>query len=301
MKVLCFGSLNIDFTYRVPHFVAKGETLAADSLQIFSGGKGLNQAIALARAGAPTFLAGAIGEDGRFLLDQLAQAGVDTSHVRILAHERTGNAIIQNDREGDNCILLYGGANRAITQAQVDQVLAHFGPGDLLVLQNEISCIPALIERAHARGMQIAFNPSPMEDSVLLYPLDAVDCLLVNQVEAAQLTGCSQTDPDTLADRLRARFAGACIVLTLGTAGAMYLSPTERCFQPACPVQAVDTTGAGDTFTGFFLAARLRGLPAAQALRIAAHAAGIAVTRPGAAGSIPTWDETAADMPPENG
>ena len=147
MKVLCFGSLNIDYTYRVDHFVQPGETLAAESLQVFSGGKGLNQAIALARAGAETWMAGAVGEDGRFLLDELAAAGVLTDHVSILQQVRTGNAIIQNDKTGDNCILLYGGANRAVTEAQVDAALGHFCAGDWLLLQNEINQLPYIISR----------------------------------------------------------------------------------------------------------------------------------------------------------
>ena len=137
MKVLCFGSLNIDYTYRVDHFVGKGETLAAESLQVFSGGKGLNQAIALARAGAETWMAGAVGEAGRFLLEELAAADVRTDHVSILQQVRTGNAIIQNDKTGDNCILLYGGANRAVTEAQADAALGHFGAGDWLLLKKK--------------------------------------------------------------------------------------------------------------------------------------------------------------------
>ena len=189
MKILCFGSLNIDYTYRVDHFVQPGETLAAESLQVFSGGKGLNQAIALARAGAETCMAGAVGEDGRFLLEELTAAGVHTDHVSILQQVRTGNAIIQNDKTGDNCILLYGGANRAVTEAQADEVLRHFSAGDWLLLQNEINNLPYIMRRAHERGLRIAFNPSPMEQRVLDFPLEYVDLFLLNRVEAAQLAG----------------------------------------------------------------------------------------------------------------
>ena len=291
MKVLCFGSLNIDYTYRVSHFVRQGETLAAESLQVFSGGKGLNQAVALARAGAETWMAGAVGEDGRFLLEELAAAGVRTDHVCVLQQERTGNAIIQNDRAGDNCILLYGGANRAVTEGQVDAVLQHFGAGDWLLLQNEINQLPYIMRQAHARGLKIAFNPSPMETHVLEYPLESVDLFLLNRVEAAQLAGTDGTDGQALLAALRGRFSRAAVVLTLGADGAVYTDGAETVQQAAYPVQAVDTTAAGDTFTGFFLAARMRGEGAPRAMELASRAAAIAVTRRGAAPSIPTFAE----------
>ena len=291
MKVLCFGSLNIDYTYRVSHFVRQGETLAAESLQVFSGGKGLNQAVALARAGAETWMAGAVGEDGRFLLEELAAAGVRTDHVCVLQQERTGNAIIQNDRAGDNCILLYGGANRAVTEAQVDAVLQHFGAGDWLLLQNEINQLPYIMRQAHARGLKIAFNPSPMETHVLEYPLESVDLFLLNRVEAAQLAGTDGTDGQALLAALRGRFSRAAVVLTLGADGAVYTDGAETVQQAAYPVQAVDTTAAGDTFTGFFLAARMRGAGVPRAMELASRAAAIAVTRRGAAPSIPTFAE----------
>lgn len=290
MKVLCFGSLNIDYTYRVDHFVGRGETLAAESLQVFSGGKGLNQAIALARAGAETWMAGAVGEDGRFLLEELAAADVRTDHVSILQQVRTGNAIIQNDKTGDNCILLYGGANRAITEAQADAALGHFGAGDWLLLQNEINQLPYIMRQAHARGMKIAFNPSPMEARVLDFPLEYVDLFLLNRVEAAQLAG-KDGAADDLLRVLREKFPGAAVVLTLGEQGAVYADSEQTIRQAAYPAEAVDTTAAGDTFTGFFLASLLRGEGVPQAMALAARAAAIAVTRRGAAPSIPTLAE----------
>ena len=139
MKVLCFGSLNIDYVYHVPHFAGGGETLAAASLSRFSGGKGLNQSIALARAGLEVRHAGAVGRDGLFLLEELREAGVRTESVEVLEDARTGHAIIQRTPSGENCILLYGGANRRITREQIDRVLSDFGPGDALALQNETS------------------------------------------------------------------------------------------------------------------------------------------------------------------
>lgn len=294
MKVLCFGSLNIDYTYHVDHFVKKGETLLSDSLQVFSGGKGLNQSIALAKAGADTFHAGTIGEDGRFLLSVMKEAGVDTSFVSVSREVRTGNAIIQNDREGDNCILLYGGANQAITREQADRVLAAFDGGDYLVLQNEINELPYIMEQARRQGMKIVLNPSPMNEKIFDLPLQDVDYLLLNEVEAGQIlgrgSGASQ-DMDELASALSEQFPGARIVLTIGSDGAIFTGNGIKFRQPVYQVTAVDTTAAGDTFTGYFIAGILKGMTEQEAMDMAARAAAIAVTRPGAAPSIPTVRE----------
>ena len=171
MNVLCFGSLNIDYTYSVPHFVRKGETLSSTDLRLFAGGKGLNQSIALARAGLNVSLAGAIGEDGRFLLAELHESGVDTRWVDVLPGMRTGHAIIQNDAEGDNCILVYGGANHCTTREQIDRVLTAFGAGDVLTLQNEIRELDYLIRAAKAKGLRVALTPAPMNEAVEKLPL----------------------------------------------------------------------------------------------------------------------------------
>ncbi|MCI7093143.1 MAG: PfkB family carbohydrate kinase, partial [Lachnospiraceae bacterium] len=177
-KILCFGSLNIDHVYSVDHFVAKGETLSSQKLETFTGGKGLNQSVALARAGAETYHAGAIGPDGSFLLDMMKEAGVHTDYVTMIPDAHTGHAIIQRDKEGDNCILLYGGTNQLITKEQADSVLNHFSAGDYLVLQNEINQLPYIVEKAHALGMTIVLNPSPMNEKVLQLPLDDLRRLL---------------------------------------------------------------------------------------------------------------------------
>lgn len=294
MKILCFGSLNIDYTYKVKHFVKKGETLSSDSLQVFSGGKGLNQSIALARAGAVVYHAGAIGEDGRFLLEQLKAAGVNTEYVAVLGDERSGNAVIQNDAEGDNCIILYGGANQRITPAWVDNVLADFQEGDFLLLQNEINELSYIMERAHEKGMRIVLNPSPMDEKILKLPLGYVNYFMINEVEAGQLLGRDTEqgfDGEELAKALLERFPSAAIVLTLGGAGAVFADAADCFTQEAYRVQAVDTTAAGDTFTGFFIGGLLNGLTAERAMRQAARAAAISVTRPGASPSIPELRE----------
>ena len=189
MKVLCFGSLNIDYTYKVEHFVKKGETLSSDGLGVYGGGKGLNQSVALAKAGTEVYHAGAIGQDGMFLLDMLKDAGVHTEYVKVLDEVRTGNAIIQNDKSGDNCILLYGGANQAITREQVDEVMAHFEKGDYIVLQNEINELAYIMEKAHEKGLVIVLNPSPMNEKISTLPLDTVNYFLLNESEESQILG----------------------------------------------------------------------------------------------------------------
>ena len=297
VKVLNFGSLNIDYVYRVPHFVKGGETLSSASLNIFSGGKGLNQSVALARAGMDVYHAGNIGEDGIFLLEELREAGVNTCLVTLHGDVRTGHAIIQNDLQGDNCILLYGGANQSVTPSQVESVFAGFGERDLLVLQNEINDLPLIISKAREKGMLICLNPSPMSES--LYPLiPQADYLLLNEIEAAQYL--DHLDIPAGGSGLEARLSKALpssmIVLTLGENGCVWIHGGEIVRQPAFKVDAVDTTAAGDTFTGFFLAGITSGMTLEQALEYASYAAALAVSRPGASPSIPTAQEVNAGL-----
>ena len=294
MKALCFGSLNIDNVYHVSHFVAGGETLSASELNIFSGGKGLNQSIALSRAGLEVYHAGAVGTDGQFLLEELNKANVDTRYVTILDDTRTGHAIIQKRDDGDNCILLFGGANQKISKIQIDKTLENFQPGDLLVVQNEISELAYLVNRAKSLGMMVALNPSPMEGSLLpLLPM--VDYLILNEIEAAQFLRMDEVgDPDEMITELIRRFPSVTIVLTLGKDGSVYARGTERIRQKAFNVTAVDTTAAGDTFTGYLLAGLLMKNDPALAMQYASAGSAIAVTRLGAAPSIPGKDEVLA-------
>ena len=294
MKVLCFGSLNIDYTYKVPHFVKKGETLASERLQVFGGGKGLNQSVALAKAGTEVYHAGSIGQDGMFLLDMLKDAGANTDFVKILDTVRTGNAIIQNDKSGDNCIILYGGANQAITREQVDEVMSHFESGDYLVLQNEINELGYIVEKAHKKGMIIVLNPSPMNEKILALPLDVINYFILNEVEAAQILGKEDKGEESweqIADDLLKKFPQATIVLTMGSEGSVFKNQKETVCQSIYKVQAVDTTAAGDTFSGYFIGGILGGLSAKEAMDQASKASAIAVTRKGAAPSIPILAE----------
>lgn len=293
-KFLCFGSLNIDYTYRVAHFISAGETLAASEVQTFCGGKGLNQSVALAKAGADVYHAGSIGKEGTFLLDALKEANVHTDYVTVSDSEKTGHAIIQNTADGENCILLYGGANRCITKAQIDTVLERFACGDLLVLQNEINHIPYLIRSAKEKGMIIAFTPAPMNEEVQTYPLGETDYILLNETEAKALTATGQDQKLTgndLADRLSDKYPHVRFVLTLGSAGALYFHEHKRIFQHAFPVKAIDTTAAGDTFAGYFLQSIAAGQEIKTALETAAKAAALCVTRRGASTSVPAREE----------
>ncbi|MBE5793681.1 MAG: ribokinase [Clostridiales bacterium] len=293
MKTLVFGSLNIDHVYQVPHFLRPGETMDSSAYSRNAGGKGLNQAIALARAGQDTAFAGAIGQDGLFLRDALQEANVDTQHLQLL-DTPTGHAIIQVETAGGNAILLFGGANRCITREMAQATLSHFVPGDCVLLQNEISCGRDILLLAKEKGLRVALNPSPASPDLKEWPLELVDWLILNEVEGQDLTGFA--DPQAMLDTLCSAYPKAAIVLTLGRDGAWYRDAHQQLHQPAVPVQAVDTTAAGDTFTGYFLQAVLTGQPPAFAMALAAHGAALAVTRPGAGTSIPTADETLAFM-----
>ena len=294
MKILSFGSLNIDYVYSVPHFVKKGETLSAKELNVYTGGKGLNQSIALARAGVETYQAGAIGTDGMFLLEQLKEAGVKTDLVKILDDVRTGNAIIQNDDEGDNCIVLFGGANQVITKEQVDEVFKDFTNEDYLLIQNEINELSYIVEKAKEEGMKIILNPSPMNEKIMKLPLDQIDYFILNEIEAMQILEMGkpeEIDGKYIASLLHERFKDATIVLTLGSEGSVCISDDEYVEQSIYKVKAIDTTAAGDTYTGYFIAGILNGKTIKESMDIASKASAIAVTRQGAAPSIPVLEE----------
>lgn len=277
-RILNIGSLNLDYVYAVPRFVTAGETLLSSRRNVFPGGKGLNQTVAAARAGAKVYHAGAVGADGDMLLDLLRDAGADVSAVsRVDAP--TGHAIIQVTPQGENAIVILGGANRSVTPETVEKALEKVDAGDILLLQNEINGLDAIIRRAAKKGLRILFNPAPMEDSVKSLPLELLDTLVVNEVEGRALAGDM--------DALRTAYPRQKILLTQGSRGASLWTGSELIFQPAFPVQAVDTTAAGDCFLGYYAAAIAENLPYAQALRLAAAASALAVQRQGAAPSIP--------------
>lgn len=291
MKIYNLGSLNIDYVYSVPHFVQPGETLSSAKLEIFPGGKGMNQSVALAKAGARVIHGGRIGDNGGFLKEILGQAGADTSFVAVDASS-TGHAMIQVDENGQNCILLFSGANHSFTEEFVREILADAQAGDIILLQNEINLLDVIFAVAAEKQLQIAFNPSPFTEELLKLPLHQVKWWLCNEIEGGQLTG--KSDPEEILISMQEKFPGSSIVLTLGKDGCMFTDGKQVLRQPIFPVKAVDTTAAGDTFTGFFLASVAEGKAVADALRIASRASSIAVSRMGASSSVPTLAEVLA-------
>ena len=288
MKVINFGSLNIDYTYRVDDFVQPGETKAAQTLSINCGGKGLNQSVATARAGIETCHAGFVGKEGMFLVEKLRQCGVDTNWIKVV-EESSGHAIIQVTDAGQNCILIYTGTNGILTESYVEEVLSHFDHEDIVLVQNETNLVGSIMTKAKEKGMRIAFNAAPMDENVLTYPIEQVDWLFVNETEGAAISG--ETDYHAIAATLRERYPNTAVILTLGEEGSIYAGKEGMFSVPAQTVKAVDTTAAGDTFTGFFLRGILDGRMPEEALRMASAASAITVTRCGAADSIPTLEE----------
>ncbi len=288
MKILVFGSLNVDRRYIVDHFVQPGETMSSLSVGTFSGGKGLNQAIACKKAGSDVYMAGKIGTDGAFLLAELKDADVDTKHVFIDENEMSGHALIQVDKNGQNCIILYGGTNRTITHEEVDEVLADFSAGDIILMQNEINAMDYIIDQAHAKGMLVALNPSPMDDELLKCDLSKVSYFIMNEIEAGAISGTD--DVDKAFEILHERYPQSKIVITLGGDGSRYFDGEKIYAHGIYSVKAVDTTAAGDTFTGYFLNGLLEGMQPLEIMSMAAKASAIAVSIPGAADSIPTKD-----------
>lgn len=282
--IVTIGSLNIDLVYAVPHIVRPGETLAANGVKRCAGGKGLNQSLAIARAGARVAHVGRVGADGVWLRKLLEESGVDCAHVKV-DDGATGSAFIQVDAAGENAIVLDYGANAHVDADDLLPLFAACGPSDYLLLQNEISDMPRIMACGKERGMTLVFNPAPCGPEVHTYPLGSVDLLIVNETEAKQLSGCS--DEEEAVDALLKRYPAMQIILTLGARGACYATRSERFAVPAIKANVVDTTAAGDTFIGYLLAGLYEGLPMQASMRLATHAAAIAVSRPGASASIP--------------
>ena len=288
MKVLNFGSLNIDYVYPVDHIIAPGETEPTGEINENCGGKGLNQSIALAKAGVRVCHAGLVGEEGQVLIDKCKENDVDSTYIRKIPG-RSGHTIIQVDKDGQNSILLFGGANRSLTKDFIDEVLGNFGQGDILVLQNEVNLLEYIIDKAYDRQMMIVLNPSPYDAALTTCDLSKISLFLLNEIEGEQITGYSE--PEEMLAELKKRFPEAKVVLTLGSAGSIYQYKDELYKQGIYKVKAVDTTAAGDTFTGYFVSSIISGMSVQDGLSMAAKAAAISVTRPGATDSIPLKDE----------
>lgn len=290
MKLMNFGSLNLDRKYGVKNFVAPGETKSADSYFENLGGKGLNQSIACARAGSPVWHVGAVGKDGTVLVNCLKEEGVDTSHIAV-KDIASGHAVIQVDHAGQNCIIIVSGANGEVGKKQIEEACEALEEGDIALFQNEISNVAFGIARAKRSGAKVAFNPSPFNEKISEVKLDEVDYLIVNEVEGREIVGGKISSEEEILSEIRKRYPSMNLVLTLGEKGCYYMDGEQKFFQDAFPVKAVDTTGAGDCFCGYFLSALLKGCEPARALREAAAAAALAVRKEGAACSIPKREE----------
>ena len=290
MKVLVFGSFNIDRCYFMERLPERGESLYCKTFEIHVGGKGLNQALAFKKAGADVYAAGMVGTDGDYLTDYLRDGGVDCSLVA-RSSGFTGHTVIELDPDGQNQMVLYGGANQCITPADCDRILAAHPDADLLMTQYETASVEYMLKAAKEAGIKTAFNPSPYVDRLKDLPGDLADIWILNETEGRGITG--ETDPKKTALALLSRGAET-VILTLGAAGALYCDKGSCVFVPAFRVDAVDTTGAGDTFTGYCLFALLSGETPGAALRMGAAASAIEVTRSGAAETIPEKSEVLA-------
>ncbi len=297
MTVFNIGSINIDHLYEVDHFVRPGETMSSTSYQQVLGGKGANQSVALAKAQANVKHVGAIHQADQHILQQLKDFGVNTDEIAQV-QEASGHAIIQLTPAAENCIILYAGANHTLTESGVRKVLEGATDDDWVLLQNETNLVAETLEWAKASGAKVAFNPAPMDADLTRKVLPFIDLLIVNEVEAMDLAKA-----DTIEDAARIlpeQYPDLAVMMTLGKDGVRYFSKAEDLQVPAFNVEAKDTTAAGDTFIGFCLAELQRGSDYETAMRTACAASAIAVTRMGAAPSIPTLEEVTDFLAKQN-
>lgn len=311
-RVLNIGSMNIDYVYAVPHFVQPGETLAATGRALHEGGKGLNQSVAMARAGLEVEHAGLLGIDGVFLKDFLADQGVKVDAVGVSDTFPSGHTIIQVSPDGENSILYFPGTNRMLEEARIDELLSGLPKGDFVVLQNEVNDVALWVEKALERDLRVVLNPAPYTAEIARLPLNRLHALIVNRTEGRGLledfTKSEAVDSGaTILGALADRFirdepaSGPVLILTEGSEGVSFKIPGEapRHF-PVFPVTAVDTTGAGDTFAGYAVKALIEGVEKGkeallEGIARATLAAALSVTKHGAAASIPTADEVARE------
>lgn len=278
MTIWNLGSINADYVYSVPHIPAPGETLASTGREVFLGGKGANMSVAAARAAARVMHIGAVGADGRWAVERLLEYGVDTRHIAEIDVE-TAQAIIAVDAQGENSIILHQGANVAIPLETLEQALTQAETGDTLVFQNETTLQLEAAQLAKKMGLRVAYAAAPFDADAVLAVLPHLDFLILNEVEAAQLKDATGKGPCDLPVED--------IIVTLGAKGATWYGIGGATNVPAHNVTPIDTTGAGDTFTGYVLAGLDRGQPMLQAMKTATKAAAIMVTRRGTADVIP--------------
>lgn len=282
------GSVNTDYVYLVPHLPQPGETLAAASMSVELGGKGANMSVAIAKAGGRVRHIGAVGPDGAWAKSRLAEYGIDVEHIKKV-DVPTGHAIISVDPQGENAIVIFPGANHEQSHQGIAAALAEAGAADLLVLQNETKGRAFAVAQARERGLRVMYVPAPYDEKAVIGLLPHAHILVLNEVEFGQMVQATGRDVATL--------GVPTIVVTRGAQGALLLEESsgwsERNF-PAPKVDAVDTTGAGDTFAGYLAAGLDSGFSAEQAVERAVFAAALKVTRRGTSEAIPSLAEVQA-------
>lgn len=296
MKVLSFGSINIDYVYHLDEFVMKGETLPCKRFERYLGGKGANQSIAIAIAGVKeVYHAGKIGKGDAWLAEEIKDYGVDTSLIK-MEDAPSGHAIIQMNKHGENCIVTFGGANKMMTEEYIQKAFSNFGKGDFLLIQNELNMTERIMEVGHKRGLKIFINASPVDKHIVDYPLHLIDYVIANEVEGEALAGGVKNDD--ILHAMRKHLPNAVLIVTLGEEGAICLDKNDKMIKvPAVKVVPVATTSAGDTFAGYFIASTYRGQSVEDSIRLACKAAALCVTREGTTVSIPRIDEVESWKP----
>jgi ribokinase len=282
MTIWNLGSINADYVYALPHLPSPGETLAARSLTTGLGGKGANMSAACARAGGKIEHIGALGPEGAWMSDRLRAFGVGTAHIATL-DSPSGHAIIAVEEGGENLILLFPGTNRHIPPAHIEAALTQARSGDWFLTQNETNHQTEAARLAKSRGLRVAYAAAPFDPAAVQAMLPHADFLILNEIEADQLRHATGTPLGEL--------GVADVIVTLGAEGCLWFHDGREESFPALRVTPVDTTGAGDTFTGYVLAALDEGKPMPDAIRLATRAAALKVTRHGAADAVPTRQE----------
>lgn len=293
-RIVVVGSSNTDLVVRVPHLPAPGETVLGGEFVMAAGGKGANQAVAAARLGAEVAVVARIGQDifGDRMLIGLQREGIRTRHIIVDPKAASGVALIAVDSSGENYIAVASGANMRLSPADVQSAEATLQKADVLLLQLEIPVETALAASniAHQAGVRVILNPAPAPSTPLPSELLAnVDVLTPNKVEACSLAG-TQLDA-RLAARQLAESGVRAVIVTLGALGALLVTRETEQHVPGFAVQAVDTTAAGDAFTGGLAVALAQKRTLAEAVRYANACGALSATRLGAQPSLPTAEE----------
>ena len=300
-KVVILGSLNVDTILRIKRVPQPGETLQMNDRSSSAGGKGANQAVAAARAGAETSFIGQVGNDdaGKFMIESLKDDNVDTSGINVDTGSGTGSAYIFLDENGQNSILVYGGANQKVTETEVNNAAEQIKNADFVVTQFETPQKTAIaaFKLAKESGAITILNPAPASE-MLPELLELSDIVVPNETESASLTGIEVTDEASMVENATAfaKLGVKNLIITVGSKGVFYSTEDgQHDFVPAFKVDAVDTTAAGDTFIGALSSQLKKDLSnIKEALTFAQRASSITVQRLGAMPSIPTKAEIEA-------